>query len=488
MQTTDFDVIIIGAGLSGIGMACQLQLNCPNKRFAILERRKNVGETWDLFRYPGIRSDSDMFTFGFRFRPWVDDQVLADGGNIRQYVQDTAEEYQVYDKIQFGQRVETYSWSSQDKFWRVRSVNEDSGEERLLTSKFVVMCSGYYDYDQGYCPEFAGREDFKGPVIHPQHWPEGLDYSGKKVVVIGSGATAVTLVPAMSDKAAHVTMLQRSPTYIINLPAVDHISRVMKKFMPLSWVYAITRRRNIFLQRYQYKKSLKSPDGMREWLLKQVRKALKDSSNMQHFEPSYAPWDQRLCAVPDGDLFAAINSGKAAVVTDHIERFDETGIQLKSGEHLDADIIITATGLNVSLMHNMSAEVDGKTVVAGQGMSYKATLLQDIPNMGAVYGYTNAPWTLKADIASGYICRLLNYMDEHGHEVAVAHPNSGSQGEGSVMDTLNSGYVRRAAHTLPRQGKDLPWKVLNDYKVDKKMLLKQPINDGVLQFDPTPAT
>lgn len=487
MSHTDYDVLIIGAGLSGIGMACQLQMNCPGKRFAILERRKNVGGTWDLFRYPGIRSDSDMFTFGFRFRPWTDDQVLADGPNIRQYVQDTAEEYQVYDKIQFGQRVENFSWSSSEKFWRVRHVDEDSGESREISSKFVVMCSGYYNYDEGYTPHFEGRDDFQGQIIHPQHWPEDLDYSGKKVVVIGSGATAVTLVPAMTDKAAHVTMLQRSPTYIINLPAIDHISRVMKKVMPLSWVYAITRQRNIFLQRYQYFTSRRSPGKMRDWLLKQVGKALNNPDDMRHFQPEYAPWDQRLCAVPDGDLFTAINSGKASVVTDHIERFDESGVVLKSGEHLDADIIVTATGLNMSLMHNMTAEIDGQEVIAGRGMSYKATLLQDIPNMAAVYGYTNAPWTLKADIASAYICRLLNYMDENGHDVAVAKASADSLGEGSVMDTLNSGYVRRAADTLPRQGKALPWKVLNDYKVDKKMLLKAPINDGVLQFDPQTA-
>lgn len=482
MKEPVYDVLIIGAGLSGIGMACHLKMQCPQKRFAVLERRQAVGGTWDLFRYPGIRSDSDMFTFGYRFRPWNEARVLADGDSIRNYIRETAREHQVSEHIQYGLKVSSASWSSENASWRVTAVHEGSGELQTFHCRFLIMGTGYYNYDAGYTPNFEGMADFKGQIIHPQAWPKDLNYAGKNVVVIGSGATAVTLVPAMAETAAHVTMLQRSPTYIFSLPAEDKISLVLNRLMPESWAYSLTRWRNILISRWLYKASKRWPQRMRRFFIGNVQKHMGEAFEERHFSPEYDPWDQRLCAVPDGDLFEAIRSGRASIVTDQIERFTEGGLLLKSGQQLKADIIITATGLDMRLLGGMEVDVDGQRREPNQLMSYKAVLIQDVPNFAVIFGYTNATWTLKADIASQYVCRLLKHMDAKGHDYAVPHDLEGCPESGSVMDALNSGYVRRASEGLPRQGRKLPWRVLNDYRRDRKLLLHAPIEDGVLFF------
>lgn len=481
--TEHFDIIIVGAGLSGIGMACHLARECPDKRVGILERRDAIGGTWDLFRYPGIRSDSDMFSFGYNFRPWGGLQVLADGPAIKQYVRDTAAEYGVESGIRYGQHITRADWSSADARWTLTATDEDGSQPRQFSSQFIILCTGYYNYDTGHRPQFDGEADFGGQIVHPQHWPEDLDYNGKRVVVIGSGATAVTLVPAMADQAAQVTMLQRSPSYIFSVPAFDSVSKVLGWVLPNRWVHGIARWRNILLQRWIYKAAKRWPDTVRKLLLGGVRKRLDDPKQMRHFEPEYKPWDERLCAVPDGNLFDAINAGKASVVTDHIDRFVADGILLKSGATVPADIIVTATGLDLQMMGGMAMAIDGESRPVNSVMTYKSVLIQDVPNMGYVFGYTNAPWTLKADIAAGYLCRLFKHMQKNNVDVFVPRDDSDNALPDSMLQTLQSGYVQRAQDRIPRQGKDLPWKVLDHYEQDKAMLMKAPIDDGVLQFE-----
>ena len=477
-----FDVLIIGAGLSGIGMACHLTRDCPGKSFAILERRGALGGTWDLFRYPGIRSDSDMFSFGYSFRPWNELKVLADGPSIRSYLGDTAREYGVLEKIRYGLKITDANWLSAERQWQVTALEEASNTQRNFSCQFLVMCTGYYDYDGGYLPAFPGIEHFKGQRIHPQHWPEKLDYAGKRVVVIGSGATAVTLVPAMAAQAAHVTMLQRSPSYIFTVPSLDLISKWLAYLLPSSWVYALARRRNIFLQRLIYKLAKRRPALVRRMLMRQVEKQLPSADDLRHFTPHYAPWDERLCAVPDGDLFTAMRSGKAKVVTDEIETFTESGVLLKSGQTLDADLIITATGLQVQVLGGMVVKLDGVEQKLREKLSYKGLLAQDIPNMAWIFGYTNASWTLKADLSARYLCRLLKHMDAKGQKVATPRDLEGCATEFSALSELASGYVQRADAVLPRQGSKLPWRVLNQYERDKPMMLKEPVEDGLLEF------
>lgn len=484
MAAEHLDVIIVGAGLSGIGMACHLTHTCPDKRFVVLERRAAVGGTWDLFRYPGIRSDSDMFTFGYKFRPWNELQVLAGGDSIREYIRETAEEFRITDKIRFNTATESADWSSVDKRWRVTTTDVATGIEKIYTCNFLIGCTGYYNYESGYLPEFPGVENFKGTCIHPQHWPTDLDYAGKKVVVIGSGATAVTLVPAMADTAGHVTMLQRSPSYVFSVPGHDRISEILGKVLPQKWVYNMARKRNIVMQRWIYKAAKRWPEKTRKVLLNGVSKKLDDQSNMKHFTPSYNPWDERLCAVPDADLFEAINKGKASVVTDHIDTFTEKGIRLKSGQELEADIIITATGLQMQMLGGMQLSLDGAPCPLNEQMTYKAVMMQNVPNMAWILGYTNAPWTLKADMASLYICRLLKHMDETGKQVAVPLDRHGHAEKDSIMGSLQSGYVQRANGILPRQGRALPWRILNNYELDSVLLLKESLEDGILTFDP----
>ncbi|MFD1218187.1 flavin-containing monooxygenase [Microbulbifer celer] len=482
MQSQHFETLIIGAGLSGIGTACHLKQHCPDRQFAILERRACIGGTWDLFRYPGIRSDSDMFTFGFSFRPWGGDQVLADGPSIRKYLRDTAEEYRVTDHIHFGVDLNSADWRSGEQQWVLRGVRE--GKEVTYTCSVLISCTGYYDYSQGHEPDLPDVEQFSGQIVHPQHWPENLDYQDKNILVIGSGATAVTLVPALAEQAAQVTMLQRSPTYILSMPRRDRFLGLLNRVLPAHWVYRFARRRNLMLHRGLFRLSKRWPGLMRRLMLRGVKKALAGSADMRHFTPSYNPWDQRLCAVPDGDLFEAVRSGRASVVTDEVETFTAKGVRLKSGTELSADIVVTATGLKLQLLGGMTLTVDGQRVDMRNRLTYKGVLMEGVPNMAWVFGYTNAAWTLKSDLSAGYICRLLNHLTESGQGVFLPIDREGCVADESVMAALQSGYVQRADGILPRQGTRYPWRLLNDYERDKKLMLEAPVVDGVLNFYP----
>lgn len=477
------DVLIVGAGVSGIGAACHLTRRCPGKSYAILERRDTIGGTWDLFNYPGIRSDSDMTTFGYRFRPWTDTRLLADGPAIRRYVVETAEEYGVDRHIRFGRAVVRASWSSDQRCWTVTAAVGDDGEVETYTCDFLLACTGYYDYDAGYRPQFAGEDRFTGTVVHPQHWPDDLDYAGKRVVVIGSGATAVTLVPAMAGDAEHVTMLQRSPSYVVALPAEDSLARLLRSVLPDSVVYPLTRARNIAMQRLMYVASRRIPDVMRNVVLAGVRRQLGGAVDPRHFEPRYNPWEERLCVVPDGDLFRALRSGDASVVTDQVDTFTPDGIRLVSGQHVDADVVVTATGLRLQLLGGAELEVDGTEIDVSEHLTYKGVLLGDVPNAALVFGYVNSSWTLKADIAGEYVCRLLDHMDANGHAVVAAPQRGVPWEDSSILSALRSGYVRRAEDELPRQGTRGPWRVTNDYLRDAPVLRYGRIDDGVLAFD-----
>lgn len=478
-----FDVLIIGAGVSGIGAACHLKMKCPGKTYAILERRESIGGTWDLFKYPGIRSDSDMLTFGFNFRPWHEPKILADGPAIKKYLIDTAKEYGVNEHIHYQLKFTAAAWSSREKRWTITTIDEKNGTEKKFTCWFLINCTGYYKYDAGYKPEFPGEKNFKGAIIHPQQWPENLDYAQKKVVVIGSGATAITLVPAMSKKAAHVTMLQRSPTYIASIPAVDKISQQLSRFLPKSIVYGIARARNIILQRAIFWTAKEQPNVVRRLLQMGVSSQLENSADMRHFTPKYNPWDERLCVVPDGDLFEAIKSGKASVETDEIETFTEKGIRLKSGKELNADIIVSATGLELQILGGADITVDGVKKEVNKMLTYKSVLGEGTPNSALIFGYTNASWTLKVDIACEYICRLINYMDKHNYTSVVAYDRENNATEDTVMGSLSAGYIRRAKGRLPLQGKKGPWRVTNDYFADTAMLVLSPVEDANLEFN-----
>ncbi len=482
MSTPHFDTLIIGAGLSGIGTAVHLHREHPERSLAIIERRKRLGGTWDLFRYPGIRSDSDMASFGYRFKPWNSDKVLADGPSIRDYIGETARENGLLEKIQYGLQIVESNWSSRDQRWHVRANNEESGEEQQFTCGFLINCSGYYNHDAGYRPRFPGEDAFAGPIIHPQQWPEDLDYAGKRVLVIGSGATAVTLVPTMATTAGHVTMLQRSPSYVFSLPDKDTMAIWLRKLLPLSLSYKIVRTRNIVFQRALYLACRRWPKMMRGFLLRQVQKQVGPEIDMRHFTPSYMPWDERLCAVPDGDLFKALREKRATIVTDHIDTFTEDGVRLKSGEEIKADIIVAATGLNLQMLGGMELKVDGTPTPLNKQMTYKGVLVQNVPNFMWVFGYTNAPWTLKSDIAGRYLCRLMDYMDQHDLAVVTPRDRNGNALDDGIVDSLQSGYVQRGKGCLPRQGRTAPWKVLMHYGKDKKMLLDQPLEDDCLEF------
>lgn len=485
MANQHFDVIIIGAGLSGIGSACHIARECPEKSLAILERRERMGGTWDLFRYPGIRSDSDMTSFGFNFKPWFSDKVLAKGPDIRQYVVDTAQQYGIKDKVHFGLQITNADWCSDKQLWTLTAKHEPSGETKTYTCNFLNNCTGYYNYDQGYRPQFDGEKDFAGQIIHPQHWPENLDYAGKKVVIIGSGATAVTLVPSMAKTAGHVTMLQRSPTYIMALPDTDKIALLMEKIMPKEWVFKLTRKRNILIQRGLYLACMRWPQAMRKFLLKQVKKQVGPNVDMRHFTPRYMPWEERLCAAPDGDFFESLRAGKASVETDTIARFTEKGIETQSGDFIEADIVVTATGLDVQLMGGLEMRIDGKPTRLADKMTYKSIMIQDIPNFTWIFGYTNAPWTLKCDIAGRYLCRLFKHMSANNLNVATPVDLTNSASDEGILDGFEPGYMKRAQSIMPRQGKDGPWKLEMHYGKDKKMLLEGPVVDGVMQFETT---
>lgn len=484
------DVVIVGAGLSGIGAACHLQRECPGKTFAILEGRKAIGGTWDLFRYPGIRSDSDMHTLGYSFKPWREAKAIADGPSIRRYVNETAREHGVTEHIHFQHKVKSASWSSDDACWRVEAERGDEGEPVAFSCNFLFMCGGYYSYEQGHTPEFKGRENFRGQVVHPQFWPEDLDYAGKRVVVIGSGATAMTLVPAMAERGAHVTMVQRSPTYVVSRPDRDAIANRLRKLLPEKWAYALTRFKNTQLQRFFYNRTRTAPEQVKQKLLDRVRKELGSDYVDEHFTPSYNPWDQRLCLVPNGDLFQAIRSGDAEVVTDHIERFTETGVALQSGRQLQADIIVTATGLELVVLSGVEFTVDGEKVNFPDTYTYKGMMYSGVPNMAQTFGYINASWTLRADLTAEYVCRLLNHMDGIGMRQVtpqLREEDRDMQPRPWIED-FSAGYMRRVMHLFPRQGDRAPWQNTQNYAQDKKMIRQAPIDDGAVIFsNPVPA-
>ena len=476
------DVLVIGAGLSGVGAGCHLTMSCPDKSFVILESRETIGGTWDLFRYPGIRSDSDMYTLGYPFRPWKEAKAIADGPSILRYVRETAAEYGVDKKVRFRHKVVTASWSSDDVRWTVDIERTDTGERLQMTADFVLTCTGYYRYDEGYTPEFKGTERFRGTIVHPQHWPEDLDYTGKRVVVIGSGATAVTLVPSMAPDAAHVTMLQRSPSYVLSLPEQDPLAKLLRKFLSPTRAFPIIRWKNVLTATLFYQLSKRRPALVKKLLRKGLEAALPSGYAIDtHFKPKYDPWDQRLCFVPDGDLFKALNSGKASIETDTIETFTETGLKLTSGKELDADVIITATGLNMLAVGGMTFHVDGRQVKLSETVGYKGMMFSGIPNRATAVGYTNASWTLKCDLTEEYVCRLLNYMTEEGYRQVVPTRPDPSEPTLPFID-LKSGYVQRSIDQFPRQGTRAPWRLYQNYIRDVLMLRHGKLEDGALQF------
>ena len=476
------DVIIVGAGISGIGAACHLQDKSPGRSFAIIEARSNIGGTWDLFRYPGIRSDSDMYTLGYAFKPWTDGDAIADGDSILKYLGETVAENTLREKIRFDRKVTKAEWSSNDARWTLTIECSNTGNSETLTCGYLFMCSGYYNYANGYLPEFKGYNDFQGTIAHPQHWPQDLDYAGKKVVVIGSGATAVTVVPAMAETAAHVTMLQRSPSYVASVPQQDVIANGLRKFLPGWLAYKITRTKNILRNIFFFGLARRYPVNFKAKLLEKVQEELgPDYDVATHFTPTYAPWDQRLCAVPDADLFQVIRDNQASVVTGHIDTFTATGIKLQSGEELDADIIVPATGLRLQTLGGMQLVVDRKQVDIGSSTNYKGMSLSNVPNFAWTVGYTNSSWTLKADLTSSYVCRLLNHMEKHDYKVCVAKLDGEAPGSETILD-LNSGYIQRSIKLLPKQGSSQPWRNHHNYIADLMHLKFERLDDGVMKF------
>lgn len=480
--TEHFDVLIVGAGLSGIGAAAHIQERLPGKSFALLETREASGGTWDLFRYPGIRSDSDMHTLGYRFRPWTAAKAIADGPSILDYIRDTARERGIDQHIRYRHKVERAEWSTPDARWTVHARRLDTDESFELTCDFLFICGGYYDYNQPYLPDFPGIERFGGTFFHAQQWPDELDYAGKRVVVIGSGATAMTIVPALAEEAEHVTMLQRSPTYVISLPSEDPIANFLRRHLPDKAAYAITRWKNVLLQSFTYRLSRRRPELVKRLIRKGIQRELPADYDIDtHFKPRYNPWDQRLCLVPDADLFKALRKGGASIATDQIETFTESGVKLQSGEELEADIVVAATGLNLLALGGVELNVDGRAVEIPQAMAYKAIMLSGVPNMAFTVGYTNASWTLKADLTAEYVCRLLRYMDQHGYRQAAPEMNDPDIHEEPFLD-FSAGYVLRALHKFPKQGSKEPWKLRQNYARDIKTLRHDPIDDGAMVF------
>jgi monooxygenase len=476
------DVLIVGGGLSGIGAAYCLQQDCPGKSYIILEARERIGGTWDLFRYPGIRSDSDMYTLGYSFRPWVEGKAIADGGSILKYIKDTAADNGIDKNIRFNHCVKRAAWSSQQAQWTVEVERADGGEAMRFTCNFLFVCGGYYSYAGGYRPEFPGEKRFGGTIIHPQKWPEDLAYAGKRVVVIGSGATAVTLVPAMAQTAEHVTMVQRSPTYVVSMPNNDKIGNFLRRHLSAKLAYGIVRWRNIMFGIVFFRLCKRSPERMKNWIIKNVQKGLGGSFDVgTHFTPRYNPWDQRMCLVPDGDLFDSINQGKASVVTDEIETFTEQGLKLRSGAEVAADIIVTATGLNLVALGGIALTVDGQVVDPGKTLNYRGTMFSGIPNFASVFGYTNASWTLKAELTCRYICRLLNHMDRTGLKICEPENHDPALSEEPWLN-LSSGYIQRVADKLPKQGSKVPWKMHQNYVLDIMSLRFGSVDDGILKF------
>ena len=477
-----FDVIIVGGGLSGIDAAYHLQTHCRRKSYVILENRDAVGGTWDLFRYPGIRSDSDMYTFGYSFHPWQKNSSISDGESIRTYIRETAEAYGIDRHIRFRHRVKSASWSSADALWTVELERGPEREPVLLTCNFLFACTGYYDYAAGYAPAFAGAEKFRGRLVHPQHWPQDLDYTGKRVVVIGSGATAITIIPAMAETAAQVTMLQRSPSYIVSRPSQDAFALWLRRHLPIKLAYAIARWRNALYGLYLYNRCRRQPELIKRWIVGQVRQQLGPGYDVKtHFTPRYNPWDQRMCLAPDADFFHAIKGGKADVVTDEIEAFTETGVRLRSGQELPADIIVTATGLKLQMLGGIKVAVDGKPVNFGERMNFKGVMFSDVPNLASVFGYTNASWTLKSDLICAYVSRLIKYMDRRGYVQCTPRQNDPAVKPQPWVD-FSSGYIRRSLDLFPRQGSKKPWKLHQNYLLDTVTLRFGAVDDSALEF------
>ena len=486
-----FDVLIVGAGLSGIGAGAHLRMECPDRSFAILEGREAMGGTWDLFRYPGVRSDSDMYTLGYRFRPWSDPKAIADGPSILEYIRATSAEYDLDKEIRYGHRITRAAWSSKDARWTIQaetrplgSVSERSdahAETTHFTCNFLYLCTGYYEYESGYTPDWPGFDTFQGTLIHPQKWPEDIDYTGKKVLVIGSGATAITLVPAMAERAKHVTMLQRSPTYVVTMPSRDRIANGLRGMLPAKTAYAATRWKNVLRQMFFYELSKKRPSMMKNLIAKGVKSEIGQEQLEKHFRPKYNPWDQRLCVVPDSDLFKSIREQKASIVTGEIETFTETGVRLTNGNDLNADIIVTATGLRLKIMAGLSLVVDGETVELSKKLAYKGMMYNDVPNLAQAFGYTNASWTLKCDLTSGYVCRLIKYMDANNFSSCTPRLNDPSVIPEPALD-FNSGYVLRALNDIPSQGSKHPWRLHQNYVKDLRMLRHGRLEDGTMEF------
>ncbi len=484
-MTEHFDVVVVGAGLSGIGAGYFLQRDCPDRSYVILEGRARSGGTWDLFRYPGIRSDSDMYTLGYSFRPWTEAKAIADGPTILTYLDETARDNGIDKHIRREHRVVAADWSTAEARWTVTVERGAAQERAVFTCSFLFMCAGYYRYEAGYTPEFAGREAFGGTIVHPQFWPEGLDVAGKRVVIIGSGATAVTLVPELAKMAAHVTMLQRSPTYIVARPSEDGVANWLRAKLPATLAYRLTRLKNVGMGQFFYRLARKKPAKVKERLLDMVRAELGPDYDVgTHFTPSYNPWDQRICLVPDADLFATIREGKASVVTDHIERFEENGIRLKSGDLLEADVIVTATGLEMQLMGGIPFTVDGSRVDPAKSLGYKAMMYSDIPNLASSFGYTNASWTLKSDLTAAYVARLLNAMKKRGMR-QVTPRVSGDVKPEAFLD-FTSGYVQRGMDKFPKQGDRKPWRVHQNYALDLMTLRYGGIDEGMEFSNPEP--
>ncbi len=482
MATEHFDVLIVGAGISGIGAGYHLQQKCPNKSYLIVEGRGALGGTWDLFRYPGIRSDSDMYTLGYVFKPWTHPKAIADAPHILDYLRETAAENGIDQKIRYGHKVLRASWSSPDACWKVEIEQAGKSEKIYINCNFLHMCSGYYNYAQGYTREFEGTDRFGGQIVHPQQWPEDIDFENKKVIISGSGATAVTLLPAMAKSAAHVTMLQRSPTYVVSRPSEDKLAISLRKYLPGRWAYAIIRWRNILFQRYIYGRFQKYPQAAKERLIDMVREELGPDYDVDtHFTPRYNPWDQRLCLVPDSDMFESIRNGSASVVTDHIDSFTEKGLLLESGEEREADMPLTATGLNLQFLSDVEFTVDGNVLKPHEALIYKGMMVSDVPNMALSMGYTNASWTLKCDLTCDFVCRLLNHMDRHGFTTCMPS-NKDPDLETEPYMSLAAGYIQRSAHLFPQQAAHPPWKLHQNYLKDIFMLRYNRLEDGVMGF------
>jgi len=485
------DVLIVGAGISGIGSAWHLQDQCPGKSYVILEAREALGGTWDLFRYPGIRSDSDMFTLGYNFKPWTEGKAIADGSSILRYLRETSTENGIEQHIRYRHRVTSARWSTHDACWTVAAENAATGRTVRFRCGMLLMCAGYYHYERGYLPKFNGRERYSGRVVHPQFWPEDLDYHGKRVVVIGSGATAVTLIPQLARDAEHVVMLQRSPTYMVSMPDIDRVANLLRRLLPRRWAYALTRWKNIRFQQFVYRQTRTAPDKVRHKLLKLAKKELGPDCDFDtNFVPKYMPWDQRLCLVPNADFFHAVRDGTASVVTDSIDTFTERGILLDSGRELEADIIVTATGLELCVLGDIELHVDDELLRIPETWSYKSMMFSGVPNMISTFGYINASWTLKSDLTAEYACRVINYMDVAGATMCmpVLRPEDRDMPALDWIRDFSSGYIRRRMHLLPKQGDRWPWMNTQDYLSDRRRLREEPVDDGVLQFsDPRAA-